>query len=161
MTEGDDVLEPIASLTNLRELRIQRRRDGAPYELKHLESLTKLERIFYWGCNRLELQESLDPWPVLDLSQLKALNSVVFVEASFCHRSEQRSQILILPRQVMHVACIDIYGSETSKLLIKDLEERGLDVYAKDITQASESEEMWREIDNLYGGWYSLEHYST
>lgn len=146
MAEGDDVIEPIASLINLRELRIYRRRDGAPYELKHLERLEKLERIFYWGCNRLELQSNLDPWPVLDLTQLKALTSVVFIEASFCHESEQRSQVLILPRQVIHVACIDIYGSETSKHLIEELAERGLDVYYKEIKQISEQYEgIWND----------------
>jgi len=154
MAEGDDVIEPVASLVNLRELRIYRRRDGAPYELKHLERLQKLERIFYWGCNRLELQSNLDPWPVLDLTQLKALTSVVFVEASFCHESEQRSQVLILPRQVMHVACIDVYGSETSKHLLGELEKRRLDVYHKKVKQNSEYEGIWKEVDNLYGGWH-------
>jgi len=170
MAEGDDVLEPIASLVNLRELRIQRRRDGATNEFKHLESLKKLERLFFWGCNRLDFIPDFDPYKtpdpetlsqdyVLDLSRLETLKSVVFIETSFSHISEKgnESQVLILPLHVKHVACIDIYGSKWSKLLLKDLKKRGLNVYTKDIFKLGESQELWKEIDNLYGGWYPLE----
>ena len=163
MAEGDDVLAPVASLVNLKKLRIQRRRDGDPRDLKHLESLTKLERLYFWGTNRLDYllrddsdEESLAPNYVLDFSAMKNLHSVVFIETSFCHISEKdrNAQALVLPERVQNVACVDQYGSKWSDLLFDSLEERGVTVYKK--SREEVSEEVWEEIDSLYGGWISL-----
>ena len=169
MAEGDDVLAPIASLVNLKELRIQRRRDGDPRELEHLERLNKLERLYFWGTNRLyflpdwedgqQEPNSLSPPYVLDLS-LTNLHSVTFIETDFCDTAEKggNSQALVLPESIQNIACIDQYGSKWSDRLFDCLEERNVVVYRKGSTREQQiSGKTWNEIDNLYGGWFPLD----
>jgi hypothetical protein len=148
MSEGSNVVAPIALLTKLRELRVRRLRDGRAEELKPLENLRQLERLFFEGQNML--YDNSETNDVLDLSKLKGLKSAVFVECSFCAFSEKGKHIqaLVLPQQQLDVMCVNVFHSKWTGKLLGDLANRGVRICEKD--------EYPSELDKKYGAWYPI-----
>jgi hypothetical protein len=136
MSEGEDPLVPLASLTKLRKLYLTRLRDGESTHLRAFEKLLSLEHLRYDGKNSVAGYYSVGsddderaPVPApLDLSSLTHLVSVVFVEASFCAVSEQSPAVqgLVLPHQVKALSHIEQFGGKISDALCTELDAAGI-----------------------------------
>jgi tetratricopeptide (TPR) repeat protein len=126
MCEGDeDTLTPIGSLPKLRRLAISRLRDGWAQVLKPIEKLHDLELLYFEGSNEL-----YDGKSTFDLSGMRKLRRVSFVEASFSAASEQSSskQALVLPSQVEEAMFVPFHASRgtCTAALRQELEEHGI-----------------------------------
>ena len=153
MSEGENALAPLGSLTQLKDLRITHRRDGLALELKAFENLCCLERLYYDGMNHLCFDD-LETCSVLDLSKLTALKSAIFIQCSFCACPEEQLQMLILPENIKDITCVNCLGSKLTRKLIAGLATNGVRICEKD---ASRSHAFWSDLHQKYGPCYPLD----
>jgi hypothetical protein len=119
MGEGHDVLAPISSSKQLRQLYLSRRRDGFTLELKCIEGLHLFECVYYHGTNEMYFDEP----GTLEISQLTQLKCLVFNECNFSSVTEcsSKAQSLILPRELEEVTFVTLGGAMCTDQLRKEL----------------------------------------
>jgi len=158
MDEGENAFAPVLKqLVNLKNLFLFRVDDGPATSFKALESLTKLEHVYFVGCNALRLPRPPKPAPqiwTIDLSAHRHLKSLIFADASLCHESEWGKggfQALVAPPQLTEFGCLGYRGKESyaSKALETHLQSSDVAVLKPDFPDGDEEglKQFWLELE--------------
>jgi len=130
--QNDDILSPLAHLTQLQRLYVSKMENSTSQTLLFLEKLTRLQTLYIECPNKTNRASA--PRYLLDLSKLTHLVSATFVDSAFCSELELRTdlQALRLPQSMVEFTCIETvarYGDCLTKALRSELVNFGVEVH--------------------------------